>query len=203
MTPTWQTDDGRIQLYCGDCLTILPHIGKVDAVITDPPYGIKMDEGFEGFEGFGGFGKPISRKRYVGGWDNDRPSAETFQAIIGMNIPTFIFGGNFFSDLLPRSTHWLVWDKRQTMPTFGDCELVWTNSIRKSVKIISKEWNGLLGKEESRQHPTQKPVKIVAWIIDGYVARGGDMRGLLHGFRHDRHRLHPHGAQVYRHRNKS
>ncbi len=38
MTPAWQTDDGRIQLYCGDCLTILPEIGKVDAVITDPPY---------------------------------------------------------------------------------------------------------------------------------------------------------------------
>jgi site-specific DNA-methyltransferase (adenine-specific)/modification methylase len=44
MTPTWQSKNGDIQLYCGDCLTILPHIGKVDAVVTDPPYGINKAE---------------------------------------------------------------------------------------------------------------------------------------------------------------
>lgn len=42
MKPDWQTDDGRIQLYCGDCKKILPEIGKVDAVITDPPYGVNF-----------------------------------------------------------------------------------------------------------------------------------------------------------------
>ena len=35
--PTWQSEDGRIQLWQDDCLQILPEIGKVDAVITDPP----------------------------------------------------------------------------------------------------------------------------------------------------------------------
>ncbi|MBB1074485.1 site-specific DNA-methyltransferase [Rhodoferax sp. 4810] len=29
---------GNATLYCGDCIEILPMIGKVDAVITDPPY---------------------------------------------------------------------------------------------------------------------------------------------------------------------
>lgn len=31
---------GNATLYCGDCLDILPTLGKVDAVITDPPYGL-------------------------------------------------------------------------------------------------------------------------------------------------------------------
>ena len=31
---------GNATLYLGDCLEILPTLPKVDAVITDPPYGI-------------------------------------------------------------------------------------------------------------------------------------------------------------------
>jgi DNA modification methylase len=38
--PYFQTDD--VTLYCGDCLEILPHLGKVDAVVTDPPYGVEF-----------------------------------------------------------------------------------------------------------------------------------------------------------------
>ena len=36
----WTTDDGSVRLLLGDCLEILPGLGKVDAVVTDPPYGI-------------------------------------------------------------------------------------------------------------------------------------------------------------------
>ena len=31
---------GNTMLYCGDCLEVLPTIGKADAVVTDPPYAI-------------------------------------------------------------------------------------------------------------------------------------------------------------------
>ena len=34
---------GDATLYCGDCLEVLPTLGKVDAVVTDPPYGIGFD----------------------------------------------------------------------------------------------------------------------------------------------------------------
>ena len=44
MTPTWQSEDGAIQLYHGDCLEILPGLGKVDCVVTDPPYGLTNNE---------------------------------------------------------------------------------------------------------------------------------------------------------------
>ena len=70
--------------------------------------------------------------------------------------------------MLPQSKHWLVWDKLNTMPTFGDCELLWTNIDRKSVKKYTFQWNGLLGKEKTRFHPTQKPVKLLEQIIFDY-----------------------------------
>ena len=160
---------GDCTLYLGDCLEILPTLEKVDAVITDPPYGIKRDKGFEGFEGFGGFGAPIARKRFEDDeWDQERPPKEVFDMILAKSEFAFIFGGNFFADLLPQGTHWVVWDKLNTMPTFGDCELAWTNSDRKSVKKIVVEYNGLIGKEKERNHPTQKPVLLLEKVLDMY-----------------------------------
>jgi DNA modification methylase len=149
----------------GDCLEILPTLDKVDAVITDPPYGIKRDKGFDGF---GGFGAPIARTRYDGDWDSIRPTQGHFDLILEKSGFAFIFGGNYFADMLPPSTHWVVWDKLNTMPTFGDCELAWTNSDRKSVIKITVEYNGLLGKEKFREHATQKPVLLMESILREY-----------------------------------
>lgn len=157
---------GDATLYLGDCLEILPTLPKVDALITDPPYGIKRDKGFEGF---GGFGAPIARTKYEGEWDSCRPSKEHFDAMLAHGEISIIFGGNFFADLLPVGNHWIVWDKLNTMPTFGDCELAWTNVKRNSVKKITVEYNGLIGKEEIRQHATQKPLKLMNWVVEKYT----------------------------------
>lgn len=158
-----------LKIYCGDCLEILPLLPKVDLVVTDPPYGIKRDKGFEGFEGFGGFGEKIARRRYEDDdWDSERPKKEVFDSMLCLCRLALIFGGNYFADILPVSTHWVVWDKLNTMPTFGDCELIWTNSERKSVKKITREYNGLIGKEELRQHPTQKPRNLLYKLIEDY-----------------------------------
>ena len=160
MTPYYQTELGK--LYHGDCLEIMPMLEPVDLVLTDPKYGIGMDRGFGGF---GGFGPPIARKQYNDKWDDERPPKEFFDFIIKAKL-TMIFGGNFFADLLPQSTHWIFWDKLNTMPTFGDGELIWTNSKRKSVKKITYEYNGLLGKEGKRYHPTQKPIGLFVLILE-------------------------------------
>jgi len=58
------------------------------------------------------------------------------------------------------------------MPTFGDCELIWTNVQRKSIKKITYEWNGLIGKEKIRLHPTQKPVGLIEEILNKYSKPG-------------------------------
>jgi site-specific DNA-methyltransferase (adenine-specific)/modification methylase len=164
--------DDACTIYHGDCREILPQLEPVDLVLTDPPYGIGMSEGFEGFEGFGGFGPPIARRQYPDQWDTARPGESTFQQILAKCENAIIFGGNYFADVLPRSSHWLVWDKLQTMPTFSDCELAWTNVDRKSVKKKVVQWNGLLGKERERFHPTQKPVELMAWCIENYSRPG-------------------------------
>ena len=157
-----------ITIYCADCRDVLPHLPKMDLCLTDPPYGIKMSQGFEGFEGFGGFGEPIARKQYPDTWDDKRPSDDLLRLVIASANSSIIWGGNFFADVLPRSTHWLVWDKLNTMPSFGDCELAWTSLERKSVKKLTVEWNGLLGKEKVRQHPTQKPIELMKLCLLAY-----------------------------------
>jgi site-specific DNA-methyltransferase (adenine-specific) len=68
-----------------------------DLAIVDPPYGIKMDEGFEGF---GGFGEPIARRRYIGGWDDKRPDREYFNELLRVVDKCLIFGGNFLKFVL-------------------------------------------------------------------------------------------------------
>jgi len=141
-----------------------------ELAIVDPPYGIGMDEGFEGF---GGFGTPIARKKYKGDWDNVTPDINYFNELKRISINQIIFGGNYFTEFLSKGTHWLVWDKKNTMPTFSDCELIYTSFKRNSVKKYEVEYNGLIGKEKiQRFHPCQKPIKIYKKILKNYANLG-------------------------------
>ena len=159
------------KIICGDSLELMRDIPdkSIDLCLTDPPYGIKRDKGFGGFEGFRGFGKPIARRQYNDCWDNKRPDKIYFDEILRISKNVLIFGGNYFADILPQGKHWIVWDKLNTMPTFSDCELIWTNIKRNSVKKITYQYNGLLGKEKERYHPTQKPIKLIEELIKKYT----------------------------------
>ncbi len=161
-------------IICGDCLYVMKTFEdkSVDLVLTDPPYGINRDKGFGGATGFGGHGTPIERRTYADEWDTERPSKEVFDLILEKSKHAIIFGGNFFSDLLPAGKHWIVWDKQNTMPTFGDCELMWTNIDRNSVKKVKIQYNGLIGKEPERFHPTQKSLKVIEWVLQTYSEPG-------------------------------
>jgi len=156
---------GDATLYLGDCQDILPTLGRVDAVVTDPPYGIDMAGGFSGA---GGFSKPIARREYDGGWDSTRPQPELFREILSAAPVHILWGGNYFTDLLPVSKKWLFWDKCQTMPTFSDGELAWTSLSGVATKQFTYNGNGLQAKEKDRLHPTQKPVQLMQWCL-GFV----------------------------------
>jgi site-specific DNA-methyltransferase (adenine-specific)/modification methylase len=156
---------GNATLYLGDCRDILPTLGKVDAVVTDPPYGIKRDGGFGGFDGFGGSGLPIPRRQYKKGWDDCRPASEVLLACVAAAPRAIVWGGQYFADFLPPQGKWLWWDKLQTMPSFGDGELAWTNLNGVAPKKFVYSNNGLMAKEKERVHPTQKPVAVMKWCL--------------------------------------
>lgn len=180
----WQTERGQVwdvpsatvagrahRVMCGDSTSAedvarLMQGERAAMLLTDPPYGVGRDKGFGGF---GGLGAPIARRQYKDDWDDERPTAEHLNAILQHAKTAIIWGGNFLADILPRSTHWIAWDKMQTMPTFGDCELAWTSVSRQSVKKIEFQYNGLLGKEKERFHPTQKPLGLFVQVIEGYT----------------------------------
>lgn len=175
----WKTKTGQLwligkhRLLIGDSTNTADVSQLLDGnrpllMVTDPPYGVKRDKGFGGAAAFGGSGAPIARRKYKGDWDSERPTKETFDLILESSKAAIIFGGNFFADLLPQSSHWIVWDKLNTMPTFGDCELAWTNVNRTSVKKYTVEYNGLIGKEKERLHATQKPVALLVAILSDY-----------------------------------
>lgn len=169
---------GEHRLLCGDAtkkedVDILMDGKKADMVFTDPPYGIKRSEGFGGEGGFNGKNKPIKRGKYKGGWDDNRPNKKVFTILLSLSKKVLIFGGNYFADLLPQGKHWIVWNKKNTMPSFGDCELIWTNIKRDSVKIKDFIWNGLIGKEKERFHATQKPIELLVEILNDYEKESG------------------------------
>lgn len=143
-----------------------------DLAIVDPPYGIKRDKGLNNDSGGSGFYKTNLRKRYKQEWDNERPKRHYFDELLRVSRDQIIWGGNYFADLVPVNGHWLFWDKVNTMPTFSDGELAWTSIKRTSVKQVTIESNGLLGKEITRIHPTQKPVKLYQWLLKTYAKPG-------------------------------
>lgn len=157
---------GRATLYLGDCRDVLPTLGKVDAVVTDPPYGIGADKG-AAIGGTDASGRYVRRpKQYAGGWDNDRPSDELLDSIVKAGKTAIIWGGNYFADVLPRGGRWLFWDKLNSMPSYSDGEIAWTNLPGVSVKKVAQCNNGLASLQDGgRWHPTQKPVRVMAWCL--------------------------------------
>lgn len=143
---------GNATLYCGDCMDVLPTLAKVDACITDPPYGLaeKLCGGTWGKQ-FDGVSKDWDAKPWTA-TPEFLSSAKTF----------IIWGGNYFN--LPPSRCWLIHDKTIRGMTFADAEMAWTN-LDKNTRVFSYLVpRGFLGEE--RQHPTQKPLALMKWCIE-------------------------------------
>ena len=144
---------GDATLYLGDCHEILPTLPKVDAVVTDPPYGLG-DRWTGGTWG--------SDPMYQDAREWDRPvSQEIIDLAIAQGESAIVWGGNYY--FVPPSRCWLSWRKSSRMATMADFELAWTNLDRPS-KEITEDRNP----DGKRTHPTQKPVRVMEWTL-GFI----------------------------------
>ena len=162
MKPYYEDSKSGIVIYHGDCRVIVPQLGTVDLVITDPPYGIGEARGKNKSRGR----LAVSKDYGISDWDNSPPPSWLIELIRSMSKYQVFFGGNYFS--LPPSSCWLVWDKVNGESDFADCELAWTN-FPKAVRRIQWRWAGMLQEDmsnkEYRCHPTQKPLAVMKWVI--------------------------------------
>jgi len=151
---------GNATLYLGDCAEILPTLGKVDAVVTDPPYGIREAAGKNKSRSNLAVAKDYDDDQ----WDDKPVDDRVIDLIRQVSDWQIIFGGNYYA--LPPTKCWLVWDKENGDSDFADAELAWTN-LNKAVRLKRYMWNGMLraNKEHRGDHPTQKPVGIMEWCI--------------------------------------
>ena len=150
---------GDCVLYQGDCLEVMPTLGRVDAVVTDPPYGINLPTDYK------------SRKRGVSNIDYPKVQNDEkdFDPSFLLEFPkVVIWGANYFPHYLPKASGWLVWDKRRgrMQNDQADAELAYTNFV-KGVRVFHHEWNGYHRDSERGEHyhATQKPVALLEWVL--------------------------------------
>ena len=148
---------GDATLYCASCEEVLPILGPIDAVITDPPYGLG-----DKWQGGGGTKKTS--------WKFDPSEAKAWDGNIVDIVHSFpelarevvIWGGNYYA--LPPSRCWLLWDKKQNDAwTTGQAEMAWTN-IDKPVRVF-RFAQCEQASEGEKLHPTQKPLALMSWCL--------------------------------------
>ena len=171
--PSWRSECGRVTLYHADCRDVLPTLANVDAVISDPPYGMDWNTDSTRFSG-GGVKRGIGRDD----WAEIHEDAQPFDPAPWMAFPRCVlFGANHFGARLPIGTT-LVWLKKDDhlFGTFlSDAELAWMKggygayAYRKSFPPPSR----MAENAGKVAHPTQKPIELMAWCMDkAKVAEG-------------------------------
>jgi site-specific DNA-methyltransferase (adenine-specific) len=149
---------GNATLYCADCMDVLPTLERVDAVITDPPYGI----------GYVPYLKNAIKRELIYGDDAEFDPRGLLCVAADIKI---LWGANNYTGHLPRGG-WLVWDKRTNEAADkilgSPFELAWHSNHRK-YKIARIQHGGAKnadGEGIKREHPTQKPIALMVWCIE-------------------------------------
>lgn len=155
--PSAYYEHAGITIYHGDCREIIDLL-EFDVVVTDPPYGINHPTNY----GARGRSKLASCRDYPPVFEYDR----RFDPSPWIQKPAALFGANYYADKLPPSSGWLAWDKlRPDDLDQARAELAWTNFV-KGVRVFPFLWNGMMrASDEALEHPTQKPVALMRWIL--------------------------------------
>lgn len=161
---------GDCTLYLGDCREILPTLGEVDAVVTDPPYGMNYDTDSRRFSGSSIRRGEGRSDRFITGDDCefDPDPWLRFSEVI-------LWGANHYGTKLPLGST-LVWLKRypEHYGSFlSDAEIGWQRGGCGVYVFHAPDSNGRRQKELSGDpfggetgHPTQKPVALMQWCLE-------------------------------------
>lgn len=172
-------DFGFYNMDCMEGMKQFPD-GFFDLAIVDPPYGIGVmsmnytKSGAVRTHGYAAAQRRDYRKQSE--WDV-KPDKAYFDELFRVAKRKIIWGGNYFSDMLPPSKSFIVWDKRcndAMRNDFADCEYAWCDyGVARMFRFV---WNGMIQgnmkDKEERFHPTQKPVALYEWILNNYAKPG-------------------------------
>ena len=173
-------DFGFYNMDCMDGMKEFPD-GYFDLAIVDPPYGIGV-QGMSYTRTGAAFAsrnsKAASRDYRHGEWDT-KPNSAYFKELMRVSKKQIVWGGNYFSDCLPPSKAFIIWDKRcaeALRNDFADCEYAWASEEIGVARVFRFLWSGMLQgdmrNKEERFHPTQKPVALYKWILSNYADAG-------------------------------
>ena len=166
-------DHAGIQIFHGDCRGFAQSLGA-DLLVTDPPYG--MNENTRRASAGRGKNPTSKNMRFVSArdWDPVFGDDEPFDPAPWLTFhKVVLFAAIHYSDRLPKSRAWLVWDKREGTASDdnADCDFAWTN-LKGPARLYSQLWRGICRRGEENistgpglLHPTQKPVNLMQWVI--------------------------------------
>ena len=154
---------GDCTLYLGDCRDILPTLGTIDAVVTDPPYGMNCNVNSSRFTG--------PRGGHKKNWGAIHGDDRKFDPTLLLHYPKVIlFGANHFSQFLPVGTT-LIWIKRKDA-AFGhflsDAEIAWSKGGH---GVYCKRGPFPQSMARDREHPSQKPIELMEWCLSRTKAK--------------------------------
>jgi site-specific DNA-methyltransferase (adenine-specific) len=161
MQPYYKDSKG-ITIYHSRYEDVLGLLSEKPAlVLDDPPYGIDYNPG-------GGNG--VTNKTFTSA-DKIVGDQEPFnpKPLLDLKTKTVLWGANNFADKLPPVTSWLVWYKKDGLPSidYGDCEMAWSN-LGMPPRVFNHVWHGMIKnseKGERRKHPNQKPTALMRWCL--------------------------------------
>lgn len=154
-----------INIYNCDCMDYMRNLPdkSYDMAIVDPPFGI--GEWWMKRKSTSHYGRAS--------WNDSKPGPEYFKELFRISKEQIIWGGNYFTDILPVSNSWLIWDKVMNESPNSDCELAWT-SLKIKMTKITVAWSGAIKDESNfkRIHPCQRPVKLHHITLQKFVKPG-------------------------------
>jgi len=161
-----------INLFNIDCMKFMKDKSDnfYELAIVDPPYGAvnKMVPS----------GGTSALKNKMGKWDHP-PEKKYFVELFRISKYQIIWGGNYFTDKIPISSRWVVWQKTGGLKNFPQFEMAWTNTnIPNKIFTMSRADSHI--NERITCHPTEKPIKLYKWLLKNY-AKPGDKILDTHG----------------------